>query len=210
MRAAICASTLLVMFALSADALAAAPPCATGIKDMKPVSLVELFRNSKGKYKLQRKTGCLADVGGREVPAVLLELPAYTEPYAVRIAAMIRKDFVLPRITFLDENHFPTREVKGEQLTRRGGEVSTDVFINPENSSERYVLVHADPEAIGGTETRVNMNTHMATFPLSPAGVVGTWTSGSDGTQELKLVDSGQFFFTLIGDQWADLKKNKK
>ncbi len=85
MHAVPSAVTLIALLALSADAQAAdrskTPiPCSAGVQALKPVSLVTLFQKSKGKYKLERKAGCLIDVGGHEVPAVLLELPAYTEP----------------------------------------------------------------------------------------------------------------------------------
>src|SRR5688572_10407004 len=101
-------------------------PCALSAKEMKAHALVDVFLKSKGRYKLVRKSGCLGDESGRELPAVLLALPEYSEPYAVRIAAaVIKASYVLPRITLLDDTYTATRTIDSEQIKRRGGEMST-------------------------------------------------------------------------------------
>jgi hypothetical protein len=206
---------LLGFFALSL--LCAAPsgakgkppeaPCVASVASLPVHDLARVAFDDRGEFKLAARNGCMRIAEG-EYPAGLFALPQFAEPYAVRVAAWVEGGVgsrrgvhvVSPRLTLLDAQFAATRTFGAEDLVRRGQQFSIDVFLNPENGAERYLLVHVEPERLGEVETRTNVGS-----TLTPV-VIGTGvmmiTSGHDEAQEVEVRATGRLVLGLLGD-WA-------
>ena len=171
------------------------PPCAETIEQLERRPLQELFLKKSGEFRLDRAAGCLKS-GELEVPAVLLLLPDYTESYAVRVVAPIAKTYVAPKVQMLDANLTPTREVDATGFKRRGTEISTEIFLNAENSMERYLLVQPDLQRVGQFDARL-------VTVIDPIFVgTGIVMGGKEQTKTVSAVDSGPLVISLLGGRW--------
>lgn len=206
--ASACFSALLILLigsspTLAAEGETAARPCASHPRELTARAIVPLYLMENGKIHLTKASGCIVVTDGMEGSAALLQLPDFTEPYAVHVAAPVSDTVVHLRLVLLDATFEAGREIPSAQFKRRGGEVSADVFVNSENSKERYLLVLVDAARIGESDSRVTMRSNVA--------FVGTgyWISGSDDTQIVNVVDSGTVIVSLIGPQWPEPTKKK-
>ena|SRR5579863_2603658 len=185
---------------LAAGAAAEPPPagsCAAAPAQLHAVDVVDLFMKHKGAYTLSRRTGCLIlDRSGTEFNAVLLALPSFDSPYAMRVAAKIGKTMLLPKVDLLDGQYQVLRSFGGESLKRRGTEMSLEVFFEPANAQERYVLIYPDPPHLHDTDHR--------TTSESQALYVGTGflVLGAENAADIAAADSGELVLSLIGDRW--------
>jgi hypothetical protein len=183
--------------------------------DLLPLhDLAHVAFDERGVFKLAVRRGCLRLEEG-EFPAGLFALPQFAEPYAVRVAAAVEGSYgfsakpvvVSPRVTLLDEHFAVTRSFGASDLTRRGEQLSIDVFLNPENATERYLLLHVEPERIGQVETRTNVGATVTPVVIG-TGVVMI-TSGHDKPQEIEIRAKGRFVVSLLGD-WAQRFKAER
>lgn len=209
-------STLLAVALVAQAPASAAEPesipaeeCVSEVAKLPAYDLAEIAFLKRGDFKLSARKGCLV-VDGGGYPAGLFSLPAFEEPYAVRVAAQVEPGFgganakakvVSPRVTLLDEKLALTRTFGASDLTRRGAQMSIDVFVNPENSAERYLLLHVEPERVGETETRSNVGATVTPIYTGVGFVV--ITTGHDKPQQIEVRAKGRFVVSLLGD-WAD------
>jgi hypothetical protein len=174
-----------------------APSCASSRAELKARDVTELFLKHKGQMDLKSQAGCLKLENGIELPAFLLELPAFKSPYSIRFEApMGNGTYLLPRVDTLDAELKSVRIFPSERFKRRGIEMSLEVFLNPSNAAERYVLVYADPQHLGEQDLR--------TTSVSKTLFVGTgfYIAGDDKTVARHSVDEGKLTVSLVGEQW--------
>lgn len=204
-------------FAPMADAKpkAARAECVAAVEALPLHDLVRVAFDDHGKFKLAPSNGCLRMDEG-DFPAGLFALPEFSEAYAVRAAAWVEGNYgygsklkvVSPRVTLLDAQFNVTRSFGVNELTRRGEQLTIDVFVNPENTAERYLLLHVEPERVGQTETRTNVGS-----TLTPV-VVGTGvimiTSGHDKPQQIEIRAKGLFTVSLLGGGADRLREERK
>jgi Maltose operon periplasmic protein precursor (MalM) len=180
------------------------PMCVTGPEQLPAVDLLALFIKHRGSIDLERSSGCLQvsdpPIG---VAAVRLVLPSFEEPYALRIAAPLDRTVILPRVTFLDEQFRVTRSFGAEALKRRGTELSFEVFINPADANERYVVLYADPAHIGESDQRTVSRT---TSVFVGSGVIYL---GSELGSHVVAVDTGNMVVSLIGERYQKLRHGR-
>ncbi|MBM0107380.1 hypothetical protein JM946_21790 [Steroidobacter sp. S1-65] len=175
--------------------------CAASTAELKVVSLEEHVKKKKGKFVLGKKSECLVTSDGINLPAVLVELPPFVEPYVVNIQSLLGGTVLAPRVDALDAAKAHRRSLGLADVKSRGDSLSIDVFMNQENAEERYLVLYPDPEALGRGESRSSMGmqtTYIAT---------GYWMSGTESKQLVNYVDAGTLIVTLKGSQWDKKKK---
>jgi hypothetical protein len=192
----------IIALCLGAAGAAAGPPpagsCAAAPAQLHAVDVVDLFLRHKGVYTLSRRAGCLIlDQSGVEFNAVLLALPSFDSPYAMRVAAKIGKTMLLPKIDMLDGQYQVLRSFGGETLKRRGTEMSLEVFFEPENAQERYVLIYPDPPHVHDTDHRTTSD------PQTIYVGTGYLVMGAERAADIAAGDSGDLVVSLLGDRWS-------
>jgi len=188
---------VLLTCASSFAAGAPAPSCANSRAELKARDLTELFLKHKGELDLKSQVGCLKLESGVELPAFLLELPAYESPYTIRMEAPLGTGtYLLPRIDMLDAQFNTLRSFGAERLKHRGIEMSLDIFVNSPNASERYALIYADPQHLGEQDSKTVSQSKML--------FVGTgfYIAGDDNTTTRHSASEGKLTVTLLGGQW--------
>lgn len=84
---------------------------------------------------------------------LLLQLPAYTQPYSFSVLNLPQKPGFFNstnytqmalRIETFDANFVSKRIYKHDGMKKRGIGYDKTVFINPQNQTERYVLIYGD------------------------------------------------------------------
>jgi hypothetical protein len=173
-----------------------APGCASSRSELKAVNVTELVLKHKGELDLKSQAGCLKLENGMELPAFLLELPPFEFPYAIRMEApMGGGTYLLPRIDILDAEFKSVRTFPAARFKRRGIEMSLEVFINPSNAPERYVLIYADPDHLGEQD--------LQTTSVSKMLFVGTgfFIAGDDKTTARHSASEGKLTVSLVGEQ---------
>lgn len=112
-------------------------------------------------HKLDEKSPTY-DFGTGTQTYLLLELPAYTKPYHINIADMPQAPGIFNRENFsqipliietLDSNYISMRMYKHGSMKKRGMGYDKTIFINPSNSSEKYILIYGDTKASNETST---------------------------------------------------------
>ncbi|HEY8122277.1 MAG TPA: hypothetical protein VII78_13230 [Myxococcota bacterium] len=200
--------------AAGAEPAASAPKCAQAAEGLPLHDIADVAFDQRGEFKLTSRRGCLSLEEG-DFPAGLLALPDFVEPYAVRVAAWVEGSYgynakpkvVSPRVTLLDAHFAVTRSFGEAELTRRGEQLALDVFVNPENAAERYLLLHVEPERLGQTERRTSVGSTMT--PVVIGTSVAMITSGHDKPQEIEIRATGRFVVSLLGD-WAQRFKEER
>jgi hypothetical protein len=186
--------------------LPAAPAdCAASPSELRSVDVSDLFLRHKGELDVKTHAGCLRLQGGSELPAVLLALPSFGAPYALRFEAPLDEGgYLQPRVEMLDANYQTLRSFGAERVRRRGTQLSLEVFINEANAAERFVLLHADLEHLGEEDHR--------TTSRSQTLFVGTGyiILGSDHTAALRSSTEGHLKVLLIGEQWDQALRTEK
>ncbi|WP_116807936.1 hypothetical protein [Steroidobacter cummioxidans] len=170
--------------------------CAASNADLKAVALEEHVKKKKGKFVLGKKSECLVTSEGISLPAVLVELPPFVEPYVVNIRSLLGGTVLAPRVDVLDATKMQRRSLGSTDIKSRGDSLSMDVFVNQENADERYLVLYPDPASLGRGESRSSMGaqtTYIAT---------GYWISGTDSKQLVNYVDAGTLIVTLKGSRW--------
>jgi hypothetical protein len=190
-----------IALCLAAAGAAAGPApvgsCAAAPAELHAVDVVDLFLKHKGAYTLSRRSGCLIlDQSGAEFNAVLLSLPNFDSPYAMRVAAKIGKSMLLPRIDMLDGQYQVLRSFGGDALKRRGTEMSLEVFFEPANAQERYALIYPDPPHVHDTDHRTTSDPQMISVGT------GFLVMGAERAADIAATDSGDLVLSLIGDRW--------
>lgn len=190
-----------IALCLAAAGAAAEPPlvggCAAAPAQLHAVDVVDLFLKHRGAYTLSRRAGCLIlDQSGAEFNAVLLVLPSFDSPYALRVAAKIGKTMLLPKIDMLDGQYQVLRSFGGESLKRRGTEMSLEVFFEPANAQERYALIYPDPPHLHDTDHRTT------SAPQTIYVGTGYLVLGAENAANIAAADSGELVLSLIGDRW--------
>jgi Maltose operon periplasmic protein precursor (MalM) len=180
------------------------PKCATKPEQLDGIDLAMLFIKHHGKIDLEPSDGCLV-VGEppKGLAAVRLALPAFEGPYAVKVSAPVGKSIILPRVIFLDEQYRTTRTFGPDDLKRRGTEMSLEIFIEPANSDEKYVLIYADPAHIGDQDRRTVSRTD--TLYVGTGYILLGSEVGSDVTAE----DTGDIVVSLIGERFEQMRRRK-
>lgn len=191
--------------AVAAEKPAPVPvPCGPRAQ-LPPVDLKEIFLRHGGEIELKSGAGCLKTDTGQELPAILLALPAFESAYGVRFEAPVGNSAYLePRVEMLDEQFQVVRAFGAERLKRRGTEMSLQVFVEPANSAERYVLLYADPAHM--TDTDKKTSAESQTLFVGTGFIV----LGNEKTRALSASVIGKLNVTLVGEQWdAALKAAK-
>lgn len=174
--------------------------CAASSTELKVVSLEEHVKKKKGKFVLGKKSECLVTSDGINLPAVLVELPPFVEPYVVNIRSLLGGTVLAPRVDVLDAAKTQRRSLGLADVKSRGDSLSIDVFMNRDNADERYLVLYPDPSALGRGESRSSMGTQTAYI------ATGYWTSGTESKQLVNYVDAGTLIVTLKGSQWEKKK----
>jgi hypothetical protein len=174
------------------------PPrvCAASTAELKAVLLEEHVKKKKGKFALGKKSECLVTADGINLPAVLVELPPFTESYVVNIQSLLGKTVLAPRVDVLDATKTQRRSLGIAETKSRGDSLSIDVFINQENADERYLVLYPDPTALGRGESRSSMGMQTAYIGT------GYWMSGTESKQLVNYVDAGTLVVALKGPRW--------
>jgi hypothetical protein len=170
--------------------------CAASTGELTVISLEQHVEKKKGKFVLGKKSECLVTADGGNLPAVLVELPPFTQSYVVNIRSLLGGTVLAPRVDVLDANKVPRRSLGLADLKSRGDSLSLDVFINKENADERYLALYPDPSAFGRGESRSSMGTQTTYI------ATGYWISGTDSKHVVNYVDAGTLMVTLKGPQW--------
>jgi hypothetical protein len=119
--------------------------CCKELKDAARTALP----NEKSEFKLNDKSP-VHDFGQGVQPYLLIELPEFTTTYSVGIVDLPQNPGVFNannysqlalQIQTLDANFAPKREYTYTNMKKRGLGYEKTVFINPQNHSEKYVLV---------------------------------------------------------------------
>lgn len=145
----------------------------------------------KAELKLDEKSPTY-DFGQGLQSYLLLELPAYSEPYSFNIRNLPQAPgwynkgnhtHVALRIETLDADFQSKRVYKHDGMKKRGLGFEKTVFINPQNQAERYVLVY-------GT---LNLEPETVTVSQRDVMFVGTgfYLGGADNKLTLKAIDNG-------------------
>ena len=207
MRKIVCTGLLAAVWTVGATAAGGKEPppiaCVAGPGDLPHQDLLELVAHKKGRVPLERRTGCLADMKGISVPAVLLSLPELQGPYSIKVAAPVGKTYFMPAMQLLDEALAVRRTIPAEELKRRGQEFSIEIFMEKQNADERYLLVFIDPDSLGKQDTRTSTRSQTAFIGT------GYWIAGVDQTQSMSAVDSGRLTFSVSGELGDQLKNAK-
>lgn len=184
-----------------ANKAAAVVECAETRQQLLPVSLEETHLQKKGRVELKAANGCLKGQAEFSVAALLLKLPEYSEPYSIKLDAIVQGTYFLPRIEMLAADLSTVRIFNYRTFRRRGTANSLEVFVNPTNAAEQFMLVYVDPEQIGQNENRSLMTQDAAyAYPV-------LWMYGRDQTRVLQAVDQGRLEVHLVGERWAPKKK---
>jgi hypothetical protein len=198
------AIALVALGAVSVPAVAGnkevARACASEASALRVISLEAHVKQKHGKFVLGKKSECLVTADGGNLAAVLVELPAFTEPYSISIRSLLGKSVLVPRADLLDATKVRRRSLGLQDVKRRGDSLSIEVFINNENADERFLVLYADPAALGQTETRSSMSIQ------STYVVTGTWMSGNEAKQVVDYVSEGTLVVALNGAQWEKKK----
>jgi hypothetical protein len=105
--------------------------------------------NEKSEFKLNDKSP-VHDFGQGAQPYLLIELPEFTATYSINIVDLPQNPGVFNannysqlalQIQTLDANFAPKREYGYANMKKRGLGYEKTVFINPQNNSEKYLLV---------------------------------------------------------------------
>jgi hypothetical protein len=191
---------------LTAAAPPPAPtPCVSSSAELKPRELAEIFLHHKGQVDLSNAAGCLRLENGMELPALLLALPPFAGAYTIRIAAPTeRSSYLQPRIDMLDAQYHTLRTFGAERLKRRGTEMSVEIFVNPEDARERFVLLYADPAHLGEQDQKTTSESRML---FVGTGVV---ILGDDKTAALRTTTEGKVTVQLLGEQWEKAERAER
>jgi hypothetical protein len=179
--------------------------CATSPAQLRAVDLTELFLRHKGELDVRSRAGCLRLATGSELPTVLLVLPPFSAPYAVRFEAPTDNGgYLQPRVDLLDAQYQTLRSFGAERVRRRGTRLSMEVFINEANAAERFVMLHADPEHLGEQDHRTTSQSQML--------FVGTGyvVLGADRTAALHSSTEGHLTVLLVGEAWDKAQRAQK
>jgi hypothetical protein len=204
MKRATCSAAVaaVFMFCIFASETSRAAMCASGPEQLTGVDLVALFIKDKGSVDLEPSNGCL-QVGDPPLglAAALLALPSFEEPYAIRIVAPVEKTVILPRVVLLDGQYRVTRSFGADAMKRRGTQMSFEVFINADNTAEKYALIYADPAHIGDSDRR--------TVSRTDSVFVGTGVLylGSELGSNVTALDTGNIIVSLLGDRFEKLRR---
>jgi hypothetical protein len=131
---------------------------------------------------------------------VIVELPAFTQSYSVNVRSMLGGTVLAPRVDVLDVQKAPRRSLGLQDVRRRGDSLELDVFVTKNDGDDRYLVLYADPSALGQGESRSSMGMQTAYIGT------GYWMSGTDTKVQVNYVDEGTLMVTLKGPQWE--KKN--
>jgi hypothetical protein len=83
---------------------------------------------------------------------LMFELPAYRAPYAIRLSSLplgckLDAALFVPEVLMLDARYQVTRTFDDKTLRHRGAGLERTIFINPDNATERYMLIHGASRA---------------------------------------------------------------
>jgi hypothetical protein len=171
--------------------------CVASVAELTVVPLEGYVQRKKGKFVLDKKSECLATPDGFNLPAVLVELPTFTQSYSVNVRSLLRGTVLAPRIDVLDAQKAQRRSVGLQDVRRRGDSLELDVFVTQNDGDDRYLVLYPDPGALGQGESRSSMG--MSTAYIG----TGYWTSGTESKVQVNYVDEGTLVVTLKGPQWA-------
>jgi len=132
--------------------------------------------------------------GGQRVFALKLELPDFAGPYSIKVRSLAKHDIALvPKLTFLESDNAKSRIFSSEDFIFNLAEYETTLFINEEQSLERYLLISEDPAARLQTQQRlgVTVNTistgNGVSFNYGTGDIKTTIHSGRGGEIEISL-----------------------
>jgi len=174
----------------------AARSCAASPAELAVVPLEHRGKITK-KAVLGKKSECLVLTEGGNRPAVLFELPSFTQSYSVNVrSALLGTTVLVPRVDVLDAQKVRRRSLGLHAVRRRGDSLELDVFVTKNDAEDRYLVVYSDPDASGQGESRSSMGTQTIY-------VANTfWVSGTENNVEVKYVENGVLVLTLKGPQW--------
>jgi hypothetical protein len=179
------------------------PPrtCVASAAELTVIPLEDHVKRKKGRFVLNKKSECLVTADGFNLPAVVVELPAFTQSYSVNVRSLLGGTVLAPRIDVLDAQKAPRRSLGLQDVRRRGDSLEIDVFVTKNDGDDRYLVLYPDPSVLGQGESRSAMGmqtTYIAT---------GYWTSGAESKVQVNYVDEGTLLVMLKGPQWE--KKDK-
>ncbi len=130
----------------------------------------------------------------------MFRLPPYTVPYSILIGSLTRgtrddRSVMGLRVTLLDENFQPTRHFDESTLRQRGGVLERTVFVNPDNSAERYLVLYGSPIEKISSDTAGSVQAIQSGMAML---FIGTETGRS-----LHYSPTGMYFLRVDGLQLA-------
>lgn len=174
--------------------------CVASAAELTVIPLEDHVKQKKGKFVLGKKSECLATADGLNLPAVVVELPAFTQSYSVNVRSLLGGTVLAPRIDVLDAQKASRRSLGLQEVRRRGDSLELDVFVTQNDGDDRYLVLYPDPAALGQGESRSTMGMQTAYI------ATGYWTSGTESKVQVNYVDEGILMVTLKGPQWAKKK----
>lgn len=130
----------------------------------------------------------------------MFKLPPYTAPYSILIGSKstgTTEDMAVmaPRISLLDENFMPTRHFDESTLRQRGNVFERTIFINPDNNTERYLVLYGSPVDVS-RESTVNLTGVTPVFVGTGMFMMQT---GSEVKSSLHYSPTGSYFISQSG-----------
>lgn len=131
---------------------------------------------------------------------VLVELPAYEKPYSITFTSSAKgvindNALFIPRVSVYDSEFIATRTFDEKSLRNRGNNLERTVFINPQNSGDRYIAVHGSD-----LSASIERPYSEATYNTVVVGIVMfNVVSGHDGKSMLRSSPTGALHIEVSG-----------
>jgi len=132
--------------------------------------------------KVDASARCVAT--SANVPAVYapFRLPDFERAYRVTVESDITGQALFaPEILMIDAAGTVQRRIGNDRFSTRGSLLQATVFVNPENSGERYLVIASAAGAVGQVTSRVSSN--VATMPIMAGAGMFMYTQGSEAQQ---------------------------
>jgi hypothetical protein len=132
------------------------------------------------------------DFGGNKAFFVLYELPAYREPYAIKVTSRPKGGLadvaiLVPRVAMYDADFKLTRYFDDKTLRNRGNDLERTVFINPDDARERYIAIHGS-NLSASIERAYSL---VTVTPVMAGPVMFNMYGGQDGKSVLRSAPTG-------------------
>lgn len=140
------------------------------------------------------------DFGGNKAFFALYELPAFGQPYAIKVISkpngpLTDVAILVPRVAMYDADFKLTRYFDDKTLRNRGNDLERTVFINPADAGERYIAIHGS-NLSASIERAYSM---VTVTPVVAGPVVFNMYGGQDGKSVLRSAPTGSLQIEVQG-----------